>query len=260
MSRSSATIVRSPRLTARRRAVRAERRRRRRRIALATILIAASAAGAYALTRSSVFGLDEIQVAGAVTVSEKEVIAASGLRRGQNMLGIDLHEVEDRVRSLPEIDDVLAERVDNVTIRLTVQERRAAVEIRAGTRRWLLDPSGDVIKRAAKRPPGVPVIVLRAARQTKTPPTEAVDSIPVILTLWERLPEKTRTKIRSFEPILETGIVFRYAKTRVIFGPADQIEEKLAALTLVRKRVAREDKKLLQIDLRAPSHPAARIA
>lgn len=260
MSRSSQTIVRSPRLTARRRAVRAERRRRRRRIALAVLLLAASGAGAYALTRSTVFGLDDIRVAGATTVSQKQIIAASGLWRGQNMLGIDLEEVETRLRALPEIEDAHAERVDNVTIRLTVEERRPAIEVRAGSRRWLLDRSGDVMNRTPKRPSGIPVIAVPKAKGVADPPAEGIESIPTILSLWDQLPAKTRSRIRSFEPVLETGIVFRYRETRVIFGLLERTDEKLEALALVRKRVSREHKRLLQLDLRAPSHPAARIA
>ena len=77
MVRTADRVVRSPRIAARRREVRAQKRRRRRRIIITLIVVAGIASGAWIMMRSSVFSLQKIDVVGAVSLSKQEIVDAS---------------------------------------------------------------------------------------------------------------------------------------------------------------------------------------
>src|SRR6266536_1074543 len=142
MVRTADRVVRSPRIAARRRAVRAQQARRRRRILIAVVLIGSIGYGAWFLVRSSVFNLEKIDVVGTTTVQKDAVIAARGLHIGENALKVDLRAVAARVRALPGVADVRVEREGSLGIRISITQRIAAVEVHAGDSVWYLDRSG----------------------------------------------------------------------------------------------------------------------
>src|SRR5205807_6477691 len=105
MVRTLDKVVRSPRIAARRREVRAQKRRRRRRIIISLVIIGGIGYGAWALMRSSVFSLQKIDVVGITTVPKQQIIDASGLHIGQSALGINLVAVAARIRDVPGIEE-----------------------------------------------------------------------------------------------------------------------------------------------------------
>jgi cell division protein FtsQ len=257
MVRTLDKVVRSPRIAARRREVCAQRRRRRRRITIAVVLIAGMAYGAWALTRSSVFSLQQIDVVGARTVSEQSIIDASGLRMGQSALGIDLGAVATRVRSLPGIADARVVRQGSLAIRIEVVERIAAIEVRAGKAEWFLDQDGVQMEAAHRTSAVLPILELPSSTGiTSVSPTDEEN----VLAIWDEMQPSLRALVSSFALTGDHTITFALGRTTVIFGTADQITEKLLAVRLVRARVAAEHRTLIRLDVRAPSHPAARIS
>lgn len=256
MVRTADRVVRSPRIAARRREVRAQRARRKRRIVLAVVLLLGIAYGAWMLTRTSVFNLEKIEVVGAKTIPQSQIVAASGLRVGQNALGLDLRAVAARVRALPDIEDVRVTRVGSLEIRIEILERTAAIEVRSGKVRWFLDQRGVSLIDQKPRD-GLPVILV-------APPADVTAVSPVdasnVLAIWAKMPVDMRARLTSFSLLPDGSITFDLRGTVVVFGTADQIDQKLLAVGLVSARVTAAHHRLVRVDVRAPSRPAARVS
>jgi len=249
-------IIQTPRFVARRRAVRAAQRRRYRRIAAAILTVALIAAGGIAASRSLLFDLNRIEVIGAVTVAREDVVRASGLRVGQSALGIDLSAAASAVEALPGVGSARVERDGSLALRIVVVERKATVEIRGNGRRWYLDDDGAVVQ--AKPTRRVPVIVAASAPGigVSLPP----GTVRGVLVVWRAMPPVVRRAVESFDTPADGTIRFRLGHASVVFGSLERVEDKIAALILVRQRVARDGSTLLAVDLTAPDRPAARVA
>ncbi|MGZ4145597.1 MAG: cell division protein FtsQ/DivIB [Actinomycetota bacterium] len=256
MVRTADRVVRSPRIAARRREVRAQRARRRRRTVLAVLLLAGIGYGAWMLTRTSVFSLEKIDVVGAKTIPVSQIVDASGLHVGQTALGINLHRVADRVRAIPDVQDVRVTRVGSIEIRIEIVERTAAIEVRSGSAQWFLDQQGGPMAEPASNV-RLPVILL-------TPPADVTTVTPAsvtdVLAVWAKMPADMRARVTSFSFLPDRSITFDLAGTTVVFGSTDQIPEKLLAVQLVARRVKADHHRLVRVDVRAPSRPAARVS
>jgi hypothetical protein len=88
----------------------------------------------------------------------------------------------------------------------------------------------------------------------------SVDDESNVLAIWAKMPAAMRAKLVTFSLLADHSVAFDLGLTTVVFGTADQIDEKLLAVQLVGKRVAADHHQLLRVDVRAPEHPAARIS
>jgi cell division protein FtsQ len=256
MVRTLDKVVRSPRIAARRREVRAQKRRRRRRIIISLVIIAGIGYGAWALMRSSVFSLQKIDVVGATTVSKQEIIDASGLHIGQSALGINLVAVAARIRAVPGIEDARVAREGSLAVKIAVVERTAAIEVQGNGQKWFLDQHG--IQITANQTNGQPPIVDLAPGMDVTAlvPSDEAN----VLAIWAKMPAAMREQLVSFSLLPDHSVAFDIGPTTVVFGTADQIDQKLLAVQLVSTRVAADHHRLLSVDVRAPERPAARIS
>jgi len=251
-------VVRSPRLAARRRAVRLEHRRRRRRVALGVLLVAGLVAGGILLSRSLLFDLSSVRVVGADTVDAKEIVRASGLEIGQSVLTLDLDAIADRIERLPGIRGAVVERDGSLAITITVTERTPAVEVRTGGRRWLLDADGQPV--AATLPADAIVPVLKVRRAPGVGAVVPRGATAAVLAVWDMLPDDVRAEVKHFITADDGGIEARLGRARVVFGSPERLPEKIEALRLVLVRVEQERRRLSYLDLRAPERPAARVS
>lgn len=287
-------VVSSRRLDARRRAVRAAMMRRRRRTALAVAIALSISVGGWAFARSSFFALSRIQVTGVRALTAGEVVAASGLRLGTSVLGLDRARTAARVRAMPLVREAAVERVGPSTVRIVVVERTAALEVRAAGERYWVDEEG---RRFGNRPAaGVLVPVLRVApvpaprpteaarsrdRSTAAPPSSAARpqaavgvrpaagtsgapvpgpnrrTVEVVLGVWNKLPASLARDVRWFEVGPGSTLSLWLGAIQVVLGTPDRISEKTAAVETVLAYADAEGKRLRRIDVRAPRHPAA---
>ena len=251
-------VVRSPRLAARRRAVRLEHRRRRRRIAFGLVLLVGVVAGSIAVSRSLFFDLSKIQVVGAQSVDAKEIVRVSGLQVGESVLGLDLEAIATRIERLPGVRDARVERDGSLAIKILITERTPAVEIRTGDRRWILDADGQPVTTGLTKEAVVPI--LKVARAPGVGAVVPRGTTAAVLAVWDALPDHIRADVKNFVPAERGGIEMRVGRARVLFGTADRLGEKIDALGLVLARVEQERRRLSYLDLRAPERPAARIS
>jgi cell division protein FtsQ len=256
MVRTQDKVVRSPRIAARRHEVRAQRRRRRRRILASLIIVAGIGYGAWALMRSSVFSLQKIDIVGATTVSKQEIIDASGLHIGQSALGINVQTVAARIRAVPGIEDAHVAREGSLAIKIAVVERTAAIEVQGNGQKWFLDQQGVQITENQSNGT-LPIVDLPAAIDITAFTTSDEANV---LAIWAKMSAAMQAKVVTFSLLPDHSVAFDLGQTTVVFGTADQIDQKLLAVQLVAKRVAADHRHLLRLDVRAPERPAARIS
>ena len=106
------------------------------------LLICLAGFGGYTFANSSFFDLSEIRITGNTVVSRDEIIAASGLRIGTNLLKISRAQAVMQLLSLPYVREVELSRVfpDKVEIRIT--ERTPLALINADDRHLVMDENG----------------------------------------------------------------------------------------------------------------------
>ena len=256
MVRTADRVVRSPRIAERRREVRVQRRRRRRRILISLIVIGGLAFGGYALMRSNVFKLQKIDIVGEKTVSQQQILDASGLHIGQSALGINYGAIAARIRLIPGVADARVTREGSLGIKITVIERTAALEVQSGSGNTFLDQSGIQIS-ADQVGANVPVVHLPGSMDVSQ---FTQDDENNVLSIWAKMPAAMRAQLAGFDLLNDHSVSFDLGTTTVVFGTADQIAKKLLAVQLVTARVAKDHKRVVRIDVRAPDHPAAVIS
>ena len=77
----------------------------------------------YLLFNTSFFKLDVIGVSGCKKTTEKEVVDASALKYGENILKANVKAAEENIRKLPYIKDVQISRESKNKISIEITER-----------------------------------------------------------------------------------------------------------------------------------------
>lgn len=121
---------------------RAPRRRRKRKSALFTPLAFVLICAALIFGMSVFFRVTTIVVTGAVNYEEAEIIAASGIEPGDNLIFIDRSGAASRIRSkLPYIESVAVRRSLPSTVNIEILESRALAYLAVDGELWAIDRS-----------------------------------------------------------------------------------------------------------------------
>jgi len=113
---------------------------------------------AWALLGSSLLVVRNIQVGGSHQVPAARVRAAAGIRPGTPMARLDSGAVARRVERIAQVKSAQVSRSWPDTVVITVQARTPALAVRAAGQFELVDVDGVVVRTAASRPPGMPVL------------------------------------------------------------------------------------------------------
>lgn len=107
----------------------------------------ATAAGGYHLALSSPqFSLEEVELSAGQRRSERDLLERAGIRRGENLLGLDLAAAQERLLADPWIQSVRLSRKLPHTLRVDVVEREALALASLGGELFLLGPEGEPFK------------------------------------------------------------------------------------------------------------------
>ena len=127
-----------------------KRKKRRRRGAFSRLLRPLSlllAAAAIVAALTLFFKVESIQVAGASRYQADEIIAASGVEPGDNLVLLDRYRVSQRIyTALPYITDVQPRPKFPSTLEIEVTETRAAAAIQGAGGWWLLSAGGKLLE------------------------------------------------------------------------------------------------------------------
>ncbi|HET6951820.1 MAG TPA: FtsQ-type POTRA domain-containing protein [Acidimicrobiales bacterium] len=250
-----AGVVVDPRMRLRRIAVRRHAGRRRLRTFVLVVALAALVAGVVGLTRSPVLDVDRVLVTGAAHTDPGDVVAASGVGRGDRMVGVDAGAVRARVGALPWVDEVRVRRSWPSTVRIEVTERTVVATVQVGAdRAALVDAGGRVLAveaRAGDAPPvgDLPVLTGVSGRLDAGGmlPAAARDALSVSRAVAERMPGAVAAVSTDLDASLVAGGEIR-------FGSVEHLDEKVTAAKTV---LAEVDLTCLEtLDVRVPGSPA----
>ncbi len=259
MTPPQAEVVYSPQMVARRRAVRAARRARIRRIAIAIVAAAGLAYGGWALAHSSLFAVDGITVTGLQRVTRAEVLAASNVRLGTNVLSVDPAAVASRIEELPFVESVSVERVYPSKLRIVVRERVPVAVLTLPAGKWVIDAYGVALEPVAEYA-GLPVIT--SASGDGVVLGSGVRDVGVLeaLKVWRALPAALRAHVKSVDAMSASAVTLRLPGLKIVIGSSADLATKLRVLDMLMARAAAEKKRPTAIDVRAPGRPAVRFA
>lgn len=115
--------------------------------------------GFYDYTSELGFTLDDVIVTGREKTTQKEILQALGVKRGDNFLKINIQEIKDRLEVLPWVRKVLVKRTffPNV-IQVSIEERKVRSIWQINEKFHAIDYDGKVINAAFK--PDHPILLI----------------------------------------------------------------------------------------------------
>lgn len=128
------------------------RRRRGRFSGLYRLLSVLAAAAAIIAACVVFFRVNEVTVAGNSHYTAEEIVAASGIEPGDNLIALSQGRVAGSIRTqLPYVESVTVRRQLPDGVLLTVTERVAAASIQGGGGRWLISAQGKILEEAGEQ-------------------------------------------------------------------------------------------------------------
>lgn len=245
------------RIADRRRAVREDERRRTVAGLVALGGGLAVAVVAAALLLSPLVGVRRVEVRGARETEPAEIVAVSGVRKGESFLRVGTRRAARSVETLPWVEKAQVTRALPGTVRIRVTERRAVAVGAVGEEAALVDAGGRVLRVLPPGAPRPPLAVISGSVPLAAPGSAwrdpgARETLAAATDLPGALLGRA-TEIRlvagRLTAILEGG-------TEVVFGSAADLERKgkvaLAVLAEAESRHVRPGK----VDVTSPTAPA----
>ncbi|MQA14448.1 MAG: FtsQ-type POTRA domain-containing protein [Pseudonocardiaceae bacterium] len=140
------------------RADRAARGRRRLRVAIVTVALAGVAGVLWLLLGSSLLGVRQVEVAGAVELSAEQVRTAAAVPLGTPLLRLDTAAIESRVQQLGRVAGTEVGRSVTGTVHVAVTERAPIAIVPAADGVHLVDATATDFATVPAAPPGLPVL------------------------------------------------------------------------------------------------------
>lgn len=240
------------RIAARRAEVRTGNRQARLRRTITVLVLLLVLVAAWAIERSSLVALDEIQVAGTARLDPALVLAAADLEIGTSTVRLRLGGAQERVEALPLVARATVSRVSAVTVRIEIVERVPHLVALSGGDSVLVDEEGVVIAEGTE-PALTPVDVTGPLPALGTV-LDASTPLGAAHLVWQGLSGPLQAEVRRLEARSAEDVDLRLEDgTRVRFGRADQLQEKVRSLGALLEELAGE--RVAVIDVRAPGNP-----
>ena len=136
------------------------RRQRQRRRSLMRFFVISVIAFAFILFifNTKLFGLKHIKVVGNKNLSADNIIKASELEIGENILKQSLTEAKAKIKTNPYVDDVHLSRSSKDTVTIEVKERLIAAEFFSDSKYIYIDDKGSVLENSTSYKDGYPLI------------------------------------------------------------------------------------------------------
>lgn len=229
--------------------------RRRFRVLVGITVVVALGVGGWASTGSSLLDLDRIVVAGAVHTPPDEARFASGLRRGERLLDVEMTSARRGVESLPWVETASISKRWPGEVRIRVVERRpVAFTISQAGNAAVVDGMGRVLEWADVPPPGLGALTglppAGPAGTTLTPDGVAALAVAVAL------PQELRARSAGVLPA-DGGrgeVDIRLNPDGVVrLGRPEDLSRKFDAIRAVLAQV--DVQSLAVLDVRRPDSP-----
>ncbi len=201
-------------------------------------------------SRSALFDVDHIDVAGGFLVSPAEAAQAAGPLQRVPLAEVDTTATAHRVEALPFVRSARVERVFPNRVRIRLTERMpAAFATRPAGGSALLDDTGRVLADRPDRPSDLPEVT--GAGEIPPPGQWLVPAGPA-LTVYLALTESLQRQV-SVAGVEGGSVTLRVGGRDVRFGPPEHLEAKVGALGALLEHLG--SRPVLAIDVRVPSAP-----
>jgi cell division protein FtsQ len=198
----------------------------------------------------------DIRVVGGRHTTAEAIGRAAGVTPADNLLTLSTEHVAQRATSLPWVRRARVERILPGTLVVSIKERRPALILAVGTRRFTLDARGRVLERGTARA-GLPVLTAFEADRVR--PGDRVRTGPAgaaIKALRSLRPALRDSVVAAFAPSLERISFSLTDGTLVRFGAAERLTAKNRVLAALLRRLKQEERYFSYVDVRVPENPA----
>jgi cell division protein FtsQ len=240
-----------PRIRARLVDIRRHAGLRRFRVLIAIALVMLAGVSVWGVLHSPLYDVDRIDALGATRYDQAELAETAGLREGQPIVFVDLARAAERIETLPWIDGATVTRDLPGSLTITVSERVAVAWIaRPDGRVALLDDRAHVLEDVAQPPPGLPAIVTSAPVPDVGTHFAVLEPAATVAARWS---VTARGGVETIAVDRLDLLVTMGDDTLVIFGPAVDVDAKMAALTAVLTHLG--DQTVRYVDVAVPAAP-----
>jgi len=241
-----------PRLVERRRQVRqAEHRRRTRRLVVIGAVFAVLAAAVAALL-SPLSNVDRVTVVGSGDVRDEDVLAASGIDRGDQLLELDVQDARRRIMALPRVASARVVREWPDEVRISITEERPVASLVTADDVVLVSSTGRVLEQLTEPDPSLPQMSVEGPAPVGS---ELSDRLGPSLAVFVRMSEDLVPELSTASLTADGTMTFELPDGAVVeFGPPEDVASKLVALQSVLSQVVRDC--MATLDVREPSRPS----
>lgn len=213
---------------------RVEKKRRKRRLIIKILIFMLFIAAVITISlRSSFFQLNNIEITGNSKLNHEEILQASGLTLGDNLLLIGKGQVKRNIINLPYTKDVTVKRQWPKGVEINIEERIPYLQFENGYSFAIVDTEGIYLENSITKLPTIPLI-----KNIRWPKLKYGDSIVEV--------EETKkfADFFSSDEIVEITLKFKNLEVEddnnikidlisgvlVEFGPLDNVKYKLRML------------------------------
>lgn len=248
MTDATTPVRMDPRIRARRVEVRRTELRRRRRVFLSSLALVGVLGGGFGLTRSALFDVDTIKIAGRERAPRDEVLSAAGLTKRTQLTDVEPGHIEARLERLPWIRSATVERRWPGTIQIAVVEHPPVAIAPVGDGWAEIDAEGDVLAITDTPDPALPILdgIEAAAVGERVGEVGAVRVATLLPESLRPLVSSVRAEDGNVELLLEP-------RGRAVLGPPEELGEKLTAVQTV--LASMKPGSVSVLDVRVPSAP-----
>ena len=258
-------VIRSqvePRIVERRRQVRDAQRTRRRRGWIALGVVVALIAAAVGVLVSPLTDVDDVVVTGTDRLTADQLVAASGLEHGDQLVKLDLAAVREQLRAMPWISSATVTRKWPDKVQIVVLEEQPALVVDTGSLGVVVSLTGRVLAVEGESSHGVEALntALLPRLEVAGVGTDALQvggDVPDVIrgatTVFSRMSDSVRSELPVARLDGDGALSFDLGDATVVFGPVEDVPEKLASLQSVLDQVVREC--MAGIDVREPARP-----
>jgi cell division protein FtsQ len=227
-----------------------------------TLSIAVSVVAAMGLLylgarETSVFALEDLEVAGVSSTVRRSVEAAAKPYVGESLVALDQDELRRQLESLSTVRSVQMDRAFPHTLRITVVPERPLAVVRQGPDAWLVSEHGRVIRELEPgRSEAWATVWTAADTSLAVGGTVADAELSTVLEALRRVPDSFPVRVSRGRVEDEQVILVLASGSELRLGEPTSIPLKLAVAARVLGRLSAEERaELGYLDVTVPALP-----
>ncbi len=209
----------------------------------------------YYFSQSQFFALKRIDVRGLAKQNRDEVVRVSGLTLGMNYFRLDIQQAEERLRSLPLIEQVEVRKSFPNAVIIDIKEREPHALLCVNGGFWVIDRKGYCLERLSGTR-GLPVIT--GLVPDSLTPGQRVSRKQLLQAVLAALDGEVQYYLSEINMNSEDNLIaYSRGGVPILLGTAERLPDKLRLSVSFIKTMG-EAEKIDYIDIRAVEAPAVK--